>query len=548
MASLQKRTVKGIDYWSLVESKRINGKPRPVIIEYFGNTKSFTEKLINSRNENKILKSYSHGDTHALMKIAENLGIEQILDDVFKPRMRNGLKRSQTLLLIALQSVCNPSSKSELGEWIMSTSLQYYYNLQAEALISNHFWEQMNDITESELATAEDTIVKRIFSKYNFGLEKIALDYTNYYSYISSTNDRCKLAKRGHNKQKRNDLRQYSLALITTKESGLPLCSHTYEGNKNDKTIFTEYLEVLRRRIPNYDPNTITFIFDGGSNTKENLKALETHYICSFSLSSCKNLYDIELSDYGSVTINGNEVKCYRITQEIWGKERECILTYSHSLYRGQLKELNENITKAGASFDQLNEDLCNPKSRISKIKDSIQSKIKTILTKNHMETIFSTRIYENNNGLVSRVEYHADEDIKAKVIRKYFGKKLLITDQKSWSTVDIIKTYREQDCIEKIFRATKDSDHCAIRPQFHYTDQKIRVHIFCCLLGLMLATILHKEIISKGFGGSKFHILDILSGIRRCWIKDKNSTKVAFVLEEMDVEQTQLWNIIESL
>ena len=40
---------------------------------------------------------------------------------------------------------------------------------------------------------------------------------------------------------------------------------------------------------------------------------------------------------------------------------------------------------------------------------------------------------------------------------------------------------------IEKIFRSTKDNEHCAIRPQFHYTDQKIRVHIFCCLLGLTL-------------------------------------------------------------
>jgi transposase len=482
------------------------------------------------------------------MKIAENLGIEQVLDDVFKPRTRNGLKRSQTLLLIALQSVCSPSSKSELGSWVKSTSLQYDYNLPTTALKSNHFWEQMNDITESELATAEDTIVKRVFSKYNFGLERIALDYTNYFSYISSTNEKCKLAKRGHNKQKRNDLRQYSLALITTKESSLPLCSHIYEGNKNDKTIFAEYLEVLRKRIPNYDPDSITLVFDGGGNTKDNFQALETHYICSFSLSSCKSLYDIELSNYGSVTINGNEVKCHRITQEVWGKERECILTYINSLYRGQLKELDEDIAQIGASFDQLNEKLCDPKSRISKAKDSIQSKIKAILIKKHMDKIFFTRICENNNGLVSRVEYFTDEEMKAETVRKYFGKKLLITDQKSWTTADIIKAYREQDCIEKIFRATKDSDHCAIRPQFHYTDQKIRVHIFCCLLGLMLATILHKEVICKGFVGSKFYILDILSDIRRCWIKDKNSTKATYVMEDMDTVQAQLWSAIESI
>jgi transposase len=250
MASLQKKMVKGIEYWSLVESKRINGKPTPVVIEYFGNTKRFAEKLMNDRNENKILKSYSHGDTYALMKIAERLGIEKILDDIFKQQTRNGITRSKSLLLIALQSVCNPGSKSEFNSWVSTTTLPYELNLPANYLTSRHFWEQMDGITETELAKAEDEIVKKIFREYNFELEKIALDYTNYFSYISSANDRCDLAKRGHNKQKRNDLRQYSLALITTKESGLPLCSHIYEGNKNDQTEFFEYINILKKPTP----------------------------------------------------------------------------------------------------------------------------------------------------------------------------------------------------------------------------------------------------------------------------------------------------------
>ena len=236
MASLQKKTVKGIEYWSLIESKRINGKPTPIVIEYFGNTKSFAEKLMNGRNENKILKSYSHGDTYALLKIAERLGIEHILDSILKPQTRNGVTRSKSLLLIALQSICNPGSKSEFESWVSTTTLPYELNLTGKFLTSQHFWNQMHDITENELAKAEDAIVKRIFSTYNFGLDKIALDYTNYFSYISSSNEKCKIAKRGHNKQKRNYLRQYSLALITTKEAGLPLCSHVYEGNKNDQT------------------------------------------------------------------------------------------------------------------------------------------------------------------------------------------------------------------------------------------------------------------------------------------------------------------------
>jgi transposase len=547
VASLQKKTVKGIEYWSLIESKRINGKPTPIVIEYFGNTKNFAKKLMNGRNENKILKSYSHGDTYALLKMAERLGIEHILDSILKPQTRNGVTRSKSLLLIALQSICNPGSKSEFESWVSTTTLPYELNLTGKFLTSQHFWDQMHDITEDELAKAEDAIVQNIFSTYNFGLDKIALDYTNYFSYISSVNKKCEIAKRGHNKQKRNDLRQYSLALITTKEAGLPLCSHVYEGNKNDQTEFHEYMGLLKKRIPDYDPETITLIFDGGSNNKKNFDALETHYICSFSLASCKSLYDVELSEYADTTINEKAVRCYRITHEIWGKERECILTYSHALYTGQIKELNKDIASVIRSLKELNEQLDNPKSRMEKSKEAIQFKIKEILSKKYMGDIFETQV-KKQSGSSIQVEYLINDTNKEMIAYKYFGKKLLISDRKDWSTSDILRTYREQDCIEKIFRATKDNDHCAIRPQFHYTDQKIRVHIFCSLLGLTLATILHKEVSKRGFESSKFHLLDVLSSIRRCWIKDKNSNKATNVLEAMDNTQTTLWNIIQIL
>jgi transposase len=136
----------------------------------------------------------------------------------------------------------------------------------------------------------------------------------------------------------------------------------------------------------------------------------------------------------------------------------------------------------------------------------------------------------------------------KDEITHKYFGKKLLISDRKDWPTEDILQAYREQDCIEKIFRGTKDDEHFSIRPQYHFTSQKIRVHIFCCLLGLALATILHREAVMHGFNGSRNKMLDTLSGIRRCWIKDRNSNKASYVLEVMDDEQSSLWDIIRAL
>ena len=547
MATLQKRTVKGIDYWSLVESKRINGKPRPVIIEYFGNTKKFAEKLMNERLENQVLKSYTHGDTFALIKVADRLGIEGILDGVFKSKTRDGLKRSKSLLLIALQRVCSPGSKNEFKDWFKTTSLPYEMGIDPQILTSQHFWEQMDGITEEELIKAEDAITKKMLEMYDFELEKIALDYTNYFRYISNTNEKCTIAKRGKNKQKRNDLKQYSLALITTKEMGLPLYSHIYEGNTNDQTEFQKYMPMLKTRIPNYNPDLITLVFDGGSNNKKNFEDMETHYICSFSLSSCKDLYDIDTHDYCAVEVKGKIVRAYRCTQEIWGEKRVCVLTFSRDLYAGQMKGLQEDISKTKKDIDELNAKLSNPKSGMSKKYEDIRVKVKQALSRKHIAEIVETSVTATD-GIVKGIEYSVLKDKTNEISHKFFGKKLIITDRDDWSTEEIIATYREQDCIEKIFRATKDGDHFSIRPQYHWTDQKIRVHIFCSLLGLTLATILQKMVINSGVNVSKNQLIDDLSSIRRCWIKSKGNNKVSNLLEEMDDSQAKLWGILLSI
>jgi hypothetical protein len=76
-----------------VESRRINGKPTPIVVEYIGNTKKLYEKLRNNSVENLSLKSYSHGDTHGLMMIVRRLGIEKLLDDVFGEQTSDGIKK-----------------------------------------------------------------------------------------------------------------------------------------------------------------------------------------------------------------------------------------------------------------------------------------------------------------------------------------------------------------------------------------------------------------------------------------------------------------------
>ena len=174
MASLQKRVVKGIEYWSIVESKRINGKPRPVIVEYIGNTIKLHERLMNSSNISSV-KSYSYGDTQSLLKIVNRLGIEEILDQTLKKESNDGIKRSTTLILAAMHRVCKPGSKHGFEDWFKTTTLPHELCINPESMTSQHFWRQMDNITEQELMNSEDAITKRILTRVSQLVKRIDL-------------------------------------------------------------------------------------------------------------------------------------------------------------------------------------------------------------------------------------------------------------------------------------------------------------------------------------------------------------------------------------
>jgi transposase len=549
MANLISKTVKGNLYWYVVESRRVNGKVKQEVIEYIGSTKKLYERMSGGVNtvfsENITIKSYNYGDTYALLKIADILEVGKILDDSFKPQMRDGIKRSTSLILAAVQRACDPKSKNEFKNWFETTALPHRMGINAGVMTSQHFWAQMDEIAPEELYKAEDALTERILSKYNIGLDKIALDYTNYFTYISSSNEKSTLARRGKNKQKRHDLRQCSLAVVTTKELGLPLFSHVYEGNKNDITGFKEYINLLKERMPHYNAPEITLVFDGGSVTRENLNSLEVHYICSFSLSYCKELYEIDVADYKEIELEEKKVKAYRTTKQIWDQNMECILTFSRSLYIGQTIELDTNISKTVQELNDINDKLKNPKSRIKKDEKSVTQRVESVLSKyKYISQIFRFTVTKD------KVVYKTDTVVKEELMHKYFGKKLIVTDQKDWATKEIIQTYREQDCIEELFKDTKNTGHFSVRPMYHWTDQKIRVHIFICLLGLTLTAILQKELQNRGLNISKSKLMDELHEIRESWIKNisTHENQVIKKLEEMNDFQSMLWGSIEAM
>ncbi|MDR1542476.1 MAG: hypothetical protein LBU32_31765 [Clostridiales bacterium] len=134
---------------------------RPVVIEYATTTRSFAESLANEKFESLSLRSYSHGDTFALIKMAEKLEIEECLDDIIflgHPG-ESGIKSSTSLLLLAVQTVCCPGDLDSFRGWFRSTSLPGEMNLDPEIFTKQYFLEQMELVTEDDLVEAEEELV-----------------------------------------------------------------------------------------------------------------------------------------------------------------------------------------------------------------------------------------------------------------------------------------------------------------------------------------------------------------------------------------------------
>jgi len=135
----------------------------------------------------------------------------------------------------------------------------------------------MDTVTDGQLEEVEKEITKKMIAKGLLSSKLLFYDLTNFFTYISTTNENSKLAQRDRNKQKRNDLKQFGLAQVATREFLIPVLSQIYEGNKTDKELFIPSLTKIRKKLSelNLQLEEFTIVFDKGSNSKANFAKLD---------------------------------------------------------------------------------------------------------------------------------------------------------------------------------------------------------------------------------------------------------------------------------
>lgn len=551
MATIRKQKVGKYTYWQIVESRRVNGKPRPVVLMHLGTAEQLLEKLTNGPLINKV-QSHAHGAVHLLWQMAKELNVLPIFDQHFSDQERDGQTVGRSLLLAAIYRALSPGSKRGFSDWSKQTTLPDLAGFKPDKLDSRHFWDQMDTVTDAQLKGAEKALTRHMVNQGLVSSRLLFYDLTNFATYIASTNDKSDLAKRGRNKQKRNDLKQFGLAQVVTREFLIPVLSDIYEGNQVDSTRFVPFLNQLRGKLTDLQlaVEEFTIVFDKGSNTKKNfaeLDASDVPYVASLSPAHHDDLVTIPFSMYTPVEVGENEISCYRTQKQVWGKNRTLVLYVSDRLRQGQIRGLHQALAKKQQQLQELKMKLTNPRAQ-KRQKETLEQEIHRLLQGEQCHRILKVSLHEKGNGRFD-LDWVCDVPAYQWLTDVYFGKRILTTSRSDWSDAEIIAAYQGQNHVEQVFKHLKNPFHHAVTPQFHWTDQKIKGHTFICLIGLLLSQLLWKKAKEAGYRMNVETLLDRLSEVRLaeiCTVHDlKEKPQKEKQLEDMDTELEHLYHTL---
>src|SRR5438093_1489468 len=420
-------------YYYLVESARVEGKPRIVQQTYLGTADRLAD-LLKQRTAPIPLAATTRefGLPGALWLAAQRSGVWDVLKSMW-PEPRSGPSIAHYLLLAVIHRICQPGPKTEVADWYRSTILQPLWSFSPERFRSQDFWDAFDQIhvegdaggRADELEEAQQRLLAVWKDKQLVGRRLLAYDTTNFYTWTASTNQRNSLAQRGHNKQGRHNLRQVGLSYVLDGESGISLCHHVYAGNVADVEELPQALDRIVRMLDRnqIERSTVTLVFDKGTAALDNtllLKEAGLGWISALPWNQAPielRQRDIETLPLCSSDQPGVHAAADRAI--VHGDEYLCVLKYSSAFASEQLHSVTTSLAKVLQSLRRLSMDLAKPGSRLKETQ--IRNKIQRWLSSSQfLEDLISWKLHSENE------RWHLQFDFNHAAFQKLMTQRLL--------------------------------------------------------------------------------------------------------------------------
>ena len=526
MASLYKKLISGKPYWYLREMARVDGKPKMVSERYLG-TGAEIEALLDAREEAVLPARTRHlgfGDVAAVWGVLERLDVIGLIDGVVGARRSDaGASVGTYLALAALNRVVAPTSKLGFAHWWKTTAGDRFTQIPAGVLDHRRFWDAMHALTLAQLAQIEHLLALAMIETFGLDISALALDMTNFATYIDTGNDRAPIAQRGKAKQKRADLRLVGLGLVITRDGGVPLVAHAYPGNKPDVTQFATMIDLLTARhaalaakTGTPSPAEITVVFDAGQNSVANLTHLTNAglaFVGSVPPSDCPDLLALPATDRHLVDVDRfGALTALETRRKVYGTQRRVVLTHSPTLHAAQSTGFDQTLAKAQRRLAELADTLARGKTRRPTAK--VAAEIASITHDPWLRRVLDCQL-TGATPAQHRLAVTVDTTARATLETEVFGKRILMTNREPWPVPEVVADYRSQSDAEFGFRQLKDPHIVSFSPTHHWTEHNIRVHTFTCVLALQIAHLMRRQTEHAGLHLSVRELLNQLAGIQ---------------------------------
>lgn len=558
MASLQRKMIHGHPYYYLVESRRINGRPRPVVVQYLGSADSLLQRLRQPQAEPTRARLSLFGGVAALYDLAQQFHLVELIDH-YAPKRHQGPSVGQYLLVAAINRCLAPTSKLRMPAWLRSTPLPRWLGWTPQQFSSPRFWDNMELLGEKEIAALSEALAQRLLETFHLDVSGLIFDCTNFDTFIDTENP-SQLPQRGHAKSKRTDLRLVGLALLVSVDFHVPLLWKVYPGNQHDSISFAQVLEELTRRYQALARHcqSITLIFDKGNNSVRHQEVLDQspfHFVGSLVPTHFADLLALPRKKFRPLQDPRlKPVRALRLKRRVWGQERTLVITFSPELQRKQLRGIQQHLAKKRRTLEELQAKLQRSQKPGAKGKgysrESLAKQVQQICSGQHISKILQVSVTRKRGRL--RLTCRTKASALAHLKEHQLGKRILFTDQHEWSSEQIVLAYRRQAQIEKAFAEMKDPHFLCWEPMFHWTDSKIRVHAFYCVLALILGSLLQRRAAQNGLPLSLPALFRALNGIQEVTNLfpaagqpgSPGRPRVKTVLTEMDSTQQALFRL----
>ncbi len=437
------------------------------------------------------------GDVGALVWIAEQLDLIKLIDQACGlTGPTEGPTIGEMVLAVAVQRACAPAAKCHLAAFLESC-LPRVSCLPDSAFTGQAFHRLASQVTDEQLESAQIDIARAATHRFELSTDVLAFDTTNFDTHIATTTPG-KLARRGHAKSKRSDLRVVGLAALVSETGQVPLLHRTYPGNGSDQTVLGECLDALGKlhdALDDAEQRTAracrTLVRDGGSWSEQlelDLDVEGYYTLISLTLSHSASQLALErAAERGAMKSLGGKlegVRAARLRTQVGELDRTLVVVESQELLRGQKRGIAVALRKAKEEFRILERRAAN--GRISR--EALDDRVRKALQREHLSEFVMATVKEERGKII--LDWQVDPARRRLLERTRLGRRVLCTDHHAWSSGRIVHAFRGQWNVEELFRRAKKGGVVSWGPSHQWADNSLRLHTFATVIGLMLVSL----------------------------------------------------------